>query len=333
MTGSVFRQLTCLLAGFAALLLSACSPNQRGADKALLQTSISADGQMIATLAHTGTDQQVLRVRSLSADAKWQTIPAPPETQSIRFGLLGHELLLTHRKPDLPSRDYLSKQDVDKQEKGLERIYETEDGLAFPVEVKPGQVMVRTRRPSVLSVGRGAMTGHHWILVGPGQAVQDVGPETVLPFDAPNIVGSGFFWTEEQLDPAKEPHPLILSFPLPGGVAPKFAREQLGKNTFTVDCDQAGKRCLRTYIANLNQKTDAPYISYIYDVDVLFGAKRCKLPGLSGSVGRVSLTPDGNAAVMSFASEHDKPRHAVVLKFDPQQCEAVSVLHLDFEPK
>ena len=333
MAVNVFRQRTCLLVGAAALLLSACSPNQRGADKALLQTSISADGQMIATLAHTGTGQQVLRVRSLTADAKWQTIPAPPETQSIRFGLQGHELLLTHRKPDLPSRDYLSRLDVDKLEKGLERIYETEDGLAFPVEVKPGQVMVRTRRPSVLSVGRGAMTGHHWILVGPGQAVQDVGPETVQPFDAPNIVGSGFFWTEEQLDPAKEAHPLVLSYPLPDGVAPKFAGVQLEKNTFTVDCDRSAKRCLRTYIANLNQKTDAPYISYIYDVDVLFGDERCKLPGLSGSTGRVSLTPDGNAAVMSFASAHDKPRKAVVLKFDPQQCEPISVQHLDFEPK
>lgn len=329
----VFRHVNCLLALAAALLLSACSPNQRSADKALLQTTISADGQMIATLANTGTDQQVLRVRSLTPDAMWQSVPAPAQTQTIRFGLQGHELLLTHRKPDLPSKDYLSKLDVDQLEKGLSRIYETEDGLAFPVEIIPGQVMVRTRRPSVLSVGRGAMTGHHWILVGPAQAVQDVGPETVPPFDAPNIVGSGFFWTEEQLDPAKEAHPLVQSYPLPGGVAPKFAREQLEKNTFTVDCDQAGKRCLRTHIANLNQKSDASYISYVYDVDVLFGNVRCKLPGLSGSVGRVSVTPDGNAAVLSFAPEHDQPRHAVVLKFDPQQCEAVSVLHLDFEPK
>lgn len=314
-------------------MFSACSPNQRGADKSLLQTTISADGQMIATLANTGTNQQILRVRSLGPDATWQTVPTPSETQTIRFGLRGHELLLTHRKPDLPSKDYLSKLDLDNLDKGLERIYETEDGLSYPVEVKPGQVMVRTRRPSAISIGRGAMTGHHWILHGPGQNVQDVGPQTVPPFDAPNIVGSGFFWTEEQLDPTKLAHPLVLSYPLPDGVAPKFVAEQMEKNTFTIDCDGAAKRCLRTYIANLNQKTDAAYITYIYDVDVLFGAERCKLPGLSGSVGRVSLTPDGNSAVTSFAAEHDQPRHAVVLKFDSQQCEAISVQHLDFEMK
>jgi hypothetical protein len=90
------------------------------------------------------------------------------------------------------------------------------------------------------------------------------------------------------------------------------------------------KRCLRWFISNLNE---IPHGSYIYDVDVLFGATSCKLSGLSGSSDHVSLTPDGNAAVMSLASGPDKPRHVVVMHFDPQQCEAISVQHINFEEK
>lgn len=308
-------------------LLSAC--NSRGGDKPVLHTTISADGQMVATLLNAGTDQQLLRVRNLNTDNSWRTVQAPPLTQTIRFGLQGHELLLTHGNPLVPAKAYLSKFDLDKPEMGLQKIYESEGGLAFPVEVTPGQVMVRMRDPDPTGK-RYYLLGHHWILVGPGQQVQEVGPKTVLPYPAPNILGSGFFWIKDQMGEEKEAHPLVLSYSLPGGVAPVFSRERLEKNTFTVRCDQAAQRCLRKHITNRDQKRIS---SFIYDVDVIFGSANCKLPGVSGSHDEMSITPDGNAAVMSLASGHDKPRHVVVMHFNPQQCEAISVQHINFEEK
>ncbi|WP_296443568.1 hypothetical protein [Rhodoferax sp. UBA5149] len=310
-------------------LLSACNPNYRGHDKPILHTTISADGKMVATLLNAGTDKQLLRVRNLGTDTTWRTVQGPPLTHSIRFGLQGHELLLTHRKPDLPAKDYLSKLDLDNPERGLQKIYESEDGLAFPVEVTPGQVMVRTRHADQTGK-RFYLSGYYWILVGQDQQLRKVGPDPVLPYAAPNIVGSGFFWTEDQMGEKKEAHPLVLSYPLPGGVAPIFSRERLEKNTHDVLCDRMAKRCLRWFISNLNQ---IPHGSYIYDVDVLFGATSCKLPGLSGRPAGVSLTPDGNAAVMSLAAGPDKPRHVVVMHFNPQQCEAISLQHINFEEK
>jgi hypothetical protein len=218
---------------------------------------------------NAGTDKQLLRVFNLKTTSNWETLKTPSFTQTIRFGLQGHELLLTHRKPDLPAKDYLSKFDLDKPEKGFQKIYESEEGLAFPVEVRPGQIMVRTHRPSTQSDGRPLLADHYWILLGPGEQVQKVGPQSVMPYSAPNIVGQGFYWTEAQIGKNKEAHPQILNFPLPNGVAPDIPRERLEKNTFNFHCDRSGKRCLRNFISNLYQK---PATTFVYDVDVLFGA-------------------------------------------------------------
>ncbi len=294
----------------------------------VLHTTISADGQMIATLLNAGTNEQLLRVRKLDTDTKWRTVNAPPLTQSIRFASQGHELLLTYYLPQT-KRDVLARLDLDKPGGEVQKVFEAE-GLAFPVEVKPGQVMVRTHQPANPSSGKVYLMDHYWILVGPGQQVQKVGPDSILPYPAPNIVGSGFFWTEEQIGMNQEVRPLILSYPLPGGVAPDFSRERLEKNTWAVRCDQTAKRCLRRFISNLDQR---PAVSFVYDVEVLFGSERCKLTGFSGSSDENSLTPDGNAAVMSLAPGHDKPRHVVVAHFDPKQCEPISVQHIDFEQK
>lgn len=325
-----FKLIACAVLGIQAIFLSGCVPEHPAHRQPILHTTISADGQMVATLLNAGTDEQLLRIRNLGADTNWRTVQAPPLTQTIRFGIHGHELLVTHRKPDLPVKNYLSKFDLDKPEKGLQKIYESEEELAFPVEVKPGQVMVRTHQPANPSTGKVYLSDHYWILVGPGQKVQEVGPKSVLPYSAPNIVGSGFFWTEDQIGKEQEAHPMLLSFPLPGGRAPDMPRERLEKNTFKVYCDQSANRCLRRFISNLDQK---PAVSFIYDMDVLFGSTRCKLPGVAGSGDAVSVTPDGNAAVMSLASRHDRPRHAVVIRFNPQQCEATSVQHIYFEEK
>ena len=162
---SAFKYLVCAVLAVPLLLLSACS--RYGSDKPVLHTTISADGKMVATLVHAGTEKQLLRVRNLDTDTQWRTIQAPPLTRSIRFGLQGHELLLTHARPTPPAHEYLSKLDLDQPDKGLQKIYEAED-LAFPVEVKPGQVMVRTRKPANPTTGERLLGDSYWILVGPG---------------------------------------------------------------------------------------------------------------------------------------------------------------------
>ncbi|MFM2276235.1 MAG: hypothetical protein RL211_2107 [Pseudomonadota bacterium] len=228
-------------------LLSACNPY--GGAKPILHTTISADGKMVATLVHAGTDQQLLRVRNLDTDTSWRTIQAPPFTRTIRFGLQGHELLLTHQQPEPSAVNYLSRLDLARSDQGLQKIYESENGLAFPVEVQLGQVMVRTHKPADFKTGKVSLSDSYWVLIGPGKQIQKVGPESILPYDAPNIVNTGFFWTEEQVGKQKEAHPLVLSFPFPGGVAPAISRERLDKNTWTVDCDRSMQRCLRTFIS------------------------------------------------------------------------------------
>lgn len=308
-----------LLIAFVGLL-SAC-----GAEESpLLHTTISADGQMVATLLHAGTDDQLLRVRNLRTDTSWHTIQAPPLTQTIRFRLEGHELLLTHRKPGPPAVTYLSKLNLDKPGNGVQKIYEAED-LAFPVEVAAGQVMVRTHTPADPQTGKVFLSDSYWILVGPGAGVQKVGPTSDMPYAAPNIVGSGFFWTKDQIGRNDDAHPRLLRFPLPGGSAPNISPTWFEKNTFKIICDRSADRCLRHFISNLGKGGD-----FIYDIEVMLGSQRCQVPGVAGVGDGVFITPDGQFGVMSLASGFNKPRHVVVMQFKPQQCEAVSVQHIYF---
>jgi hypothetical protein len=72
---------------------------------------------------------------------------------------------------------------------------------------------------------------------------------------------------------------------------------------------------------------------FIYDIDVLYGGQKCKLTGVAGVHDPLSITPDGNNAVVAFASGYRTPRHVVVMRFKPQHCEAVSIQHIYFEEK
>ena len=319
---SAFKYLACAVLAIPVAMLSACRPY--AADRPTVHTTISTDGKMVATLVNAGTEQQMLHVRNLDTDTEWSEVTAPPLTQTIRFGLQGHELLLTHRRPEPPLKDYLSKMDLDHPDKGLQKLYEA-DELGFPVEVQPGQVMVRTHK-SPYPTGEWLLGDHYWILVGPGQQVQKVGPERIMPYPAPSIVGDGFFWAISQTGKNDEAHPQLLRFALPGGRAPDISNERWEKNTWDVDCNRTATRCLRSFISNLEQGG-----AYIYDVEVMFGSQRCRLPGVAGFGTAPSITPDGNAAVMALASKYKMPRHVVVMRFKPQQCEAVSVQHIHFE--
>lgn len=299
--------------------LSACGKQEIP----VLHTTISVDGQIVATLLHAGTDKQQLRVRNLGTANSWHTLQAPPLTQSIRFGLQGHELLLTHRRPTPPKFTYLSKLDLDQPDKAPQRIYEAYE-LAFPVEVSPGQVLVRTGD----SHQQGSFsTGVYWIVVGPEKQIQKVGPKS-MPYAAPNIVGSGFFWMEDQIGINDEAHPKLHQFAFPGGKAPDIPAETFEKNTFDVICDRRADRCLRQYITNLRKGEP-----FIYDVEVMLGSERCQVRGVAGISDDVSITPDGKTSVMSLASAYGNPRHVVVMQFRSNQCEAISVQHFNFEEK
>jgi hypothetical protein len=296
-----------------------------------LHTTISADGEMVATLSNAGTEQRLLRIRNLKTDTKWRIVQAPPLTTTIRFASRGHDLLLTYHQLK-PKGDVLSRWNMDKPTSSIEKIFEAPE-LSFPIEVSPGRIMVRTR--TVQAPGdtskRFYLSGYHWILVGPSQQVQDVGPKPVLPYPAPNIVGTGFFWTEEQMSEKKDAHPQVLSYPLPGGTAPAISRERFEKNTSTVDCDQKAVRCLRRHVTNRDQK---PAATYIYDVELLLGYISCKIVGVTGFSDGVSVTPDGRAAVMSLTSStYDSPRHVVVMRFNHRQCEPTIIQHINFEEK
>ena len=307
-------------------MLSACNPDYSLQSRPILHTTISADGEIVATLLNAGTDEQLLRVRNLKPDSNWRTVTAPPFTQSIRFGLQGHELLLTHQISLQPKKDVLSKLNLDQSRTELKHIYEAED-LAFPLEVKPGQVMVRTGHP----VAKGShVSNYNLILIGPGEQVKSTEPVSAPPYGNINIVGSGYFWTEDQISKTGDAHPRLRRFPLPGGHAPNISDGLFEKNTTNISCDRFGHRCLRSHIENLD---GTPGTSFLYNVDVLFGAEKCKLFGVSGYHDGVSVTPDGNAAVMALAPAYNRPRLIVVIRFNPKQCEASSVQFIDFKEK
>ena len=318
------RPLHALLLTMAGLM-AAC--NERPKTGPVLHTTISSDGRMLATLMYAGTDAHLLRVRNLDTDTTWRHVTAPPWTQSIRFGLRGHELLLTHKTPGLPASDLLSRIDLDHPERGPQTIYSAPD-LSFPVEVEPGKIMVRTHRPPPTAAAAISPGDFYWILVGPDQTAQPVGPQSMFPYAAPEIVGRGFFWTEDQIGLQQEDHPRLLRFALPGGDVPDISASHLEKNTFSIRCDRQARRCLRSYIANFGHSGP-----FVYDVEVILGEKRGPVVGVAGFGDPMSITPDGNAAIMSLALASGQPRHVVVMHFKPQQCEPVSVQHLYFDSR
>lgn len=310
------------------LLVTGCGkPDYPSKPRPTLHTTISADGQMVATLVNAGTDKQRLRVMRLDKGEQWEEVKAPQRTQSIQFGLTGHQLLLTHYLSEL-KQDRLVKVDLDTQDKTLQTLYQYDD-IAFPLEVSPGQVMFRTcpdkNKPGAHQC---RMVGYRWQMVGPDGTTVQVGPNTIGGFSQPNVVGTGVFWIEDQMSYRKEPHPLIMAYPLPGGEAPVFPRERLEKNTAHVRCDRSGQRCLRKYISNYDAKGGA---QFIYDLEVLFGREQCKLVGVAGSADGVSITPDGKAAVMALGAGYEKPRHVVVMRFEPSKCQARAIQHFEFK--
>jgi hypothetical protein len=320
-----------LVAQFAAALLvplglAGCKPNYPPHDRPTLYATISADGQMVATLANIGTERVRLRVIRLNDDKGWAELPVPLYTTSIKFRMQGHELLLTNDIGQGETSD-LSKWNMDTPADGVRRIYRA-NGLVFPIEVAPDEYLVRSC--TVTSENRcNPMAGVEWALVNKAEIIQKYTAPFALNYSWPNVVqGRGFFWMKVRGEySANEPFPSIKRFALPGGTLPEFNVAELGEDTTDVDCDYQAGRCLRRYIKNWGSKAPGPFV---YAAEVLTRGMRCFLPEAFGYFDKISLTPDGNAAVISLAPAYDQSRHVVVMHFKSGQCEPLSVRHIHF---
>jgi hypothetical protein len=283
-----------------------------------LHSTISSDGIFIAILENAGTDEQKLLVRELKPKGKWRAIQAPELIQTIHFGLNPNELLVTHVSNKENRTDRLSKIDLSRPDSQLTTLYEASD-LAFPIEVKPGTVLVRIGIPN-------QKYRVYWALVGADKQAIKVGPDESLPFSAPSIVDGGFFWLEDRIGKDEGLHPLIHAYAFPWGKAPHIDSLTLDKSTTNLKCDYSGKRCLRTYIANLNVGT-----KFIYKIESIWQGQRCDVSNINGSIGSVGITPDGLMAVVSIASAFDQPEYPMTIQFSNTQCEPVAVKHFSFK--
>ncbi len=326
-----FKHWICLLC--TALLLAGCdvkNPEYLNHESVRLYTTVSSDGKLVATLENIGTQNPRLRINWLHTNEPWQELPAPMFTNSIRFGLKGYGLLMTHDLPDDLSIGQLTRWDVSNLRKESQTIHQA-PYLAFPVEVKPDEFLARTCKPYSHDPDscRNKRGSTSWIWVKPGQAPVHLTPSNrSFKFDQPNVTDQGFFWVFRKLpDPERDPkpkHPELLAFPLPRGQAPVFDVTRLGPNE-TVECDRAVQRCLRTYVAGTHGAGSKHVGDFIYAVEVLYGTQACKVEGVSGFFDLRSITPDGQTAVVPVAPTADQTRQVVVLRFKPGQCEPTSV--------
>jgi len=313
------------------MLLSACEkPKYPLHERPTLHTTISSDGKLVATLDRIGTEKPRLRIKWIDKSEPWQELPVPMFTDSIRFGLKGYGLLMTHSLPNELTVSQLTRWDVSNLSKESETIYQG-PYLAFPIEARLGEILVRTCKPyqnKPDSCRYGGSTS--WLLIKSNRDSVKVTPDARnFTFDQPNVTETGFFWIQSIPFSPKSQPPELLAYALPGGEAPSFDVTRLGRGE-SVECDRAIQRCLRIYVAG-EHPIDSPYFrQFIYTLEVFNGTQNCQVEGVSGYFDERSVTPDGLAAVMSLAPAYDQPRHVVVMRFKPGQCEPISIQHLNF---
>lgn len=296
-----------------------------------IEATISSDGKLVATLARSGTEAPLLRIKWLDKDEPWQTLPAPMFTNSIRFGLKGYGLLISHALPDDPTKGQLTRWDLGDLHKESEAIYQLPH-LAFPVEVKPGEYLVRTCKPyrdEPDSCRRGG--GTSWLLVKANQEPVKLTPNhESITLGQPNVTDKGFFWVDRIPVPPNSQLPKLLAYPLPGGEAPNFdvVRIPMKDDADThVYCDRTMQRCLHLDMVGMRRELGN---RFLWAPEVIYERQVCTVEGVSGYVDEISITPDGRAAVMAVASEYDQPRNVVVLRFAPGQCAPTSIDHVNF---
>jgi hypothetical protein len=323
-----------LICVFSILMLSTCDaekPKYPIHARPTIEATISSDGKLVATLARSGHEEPLLRIKWLDKDEPWQTLPAPMFTNSIRFGLKGYGLLLSHALPDNLALGQLTRWDLGDLNKESEAIAQLPE-LAFPIEVKPGEYLVRTcdayTDPPDSCRRKG---GTSWLLVKANQEPVKLTPNyKSITFSQPNVTDKGFFWVDRIPVPPNSQLPKLLAYPLPGGEAPRFdvARIPMKDDASThVDCDRSMQRCIHLDMAGERRELGN---RFLWAPEVIYGQEVCKVEGVSGYVDYRSMTPDGRAAVMAVAPEYDQPRYVVVLRFAPGQCAPTSIEHLHF---
>jgi hypothetical protein len=96
-----------------SLMLLACQPNYPNTKAAgRIEATLSSDGKVLAVLLDRREESPTLLIKWLDRDEPWLKVPAPKYTSSIRFGLSGYGLLLTHAQPGLPGASQLSRWDA-----------------------------------------------------------------------------------------------------------------------------------------------------------------------------------------------------------------------------
>ena len=125
------------------LMLLACKPNYSGtkADREI-ETTLSSDGKLLAVLLGRREESPTLLIKWLDRNEPWLSVPAPKYTNSIRFGLTGYGLLLTHAQPGPPGASQLSRWDASRPDQPSEILYQGSH-VAYPIEVSPGQYLVK----------------------------------------------------------------------------------------------------------------------------------------------------------------------------------------------
>lgn len=312
-----------------ACLLPACKPTYPAASEALpITPTLSADGKLLVVLDHSGQETPRLRIKWLDRQEPWLELPAPKYTNSIRFGFTGYDLLLTHARPGPQGASQLSRWDPSQPSKPSEILYEG-NRVTFPVEFKPGQVLIRMcPEPAGVDACKNS-TGIYWALVTNGQAVVIPGSRSQL-YDQPNVVDGGFFWLEDEYESKKRGNPAhreIAAFALPGGRVPEFDISRFDETSRNLMCDSQAQRCLLKYLTD--ERVNGSL--YVYGFKIFDGPKTCLLPSIKGWQDKYAVTPDGRTAVISVSRVHTEPRHVVVLRFEPGQCEPVSIEHLQFK--
>lgn len=310
-------------------MLIGCKPSYPRQDAALpLTPTISTDGKLLAVLDRKGQETPRLRLKWLDREDRWLELPAPRYTNSIRFGLTGYDLLLTHARPGPKGASQLSRWDASQPHKPSEILYEGAR-VTFPVEVKPGQVLIRMCSALVEDKACEGNSNIWWALVEEGKATPVPGSRFLL-YDQPNVVDGGFFWLEDEYFSQKrgdKEHREITAIALPGGKLPQFDISRFNSKSTNMQCDRKASRCLIHY--DTGERMGGSLI--VYGFKVFEGTKTCDLPALKGWHDKFSVTPDGRAAVISRSRVATEPRHVDVLRFVHGQCEPESVQSYYFE--
>lgn len=334
------------IVAFGMLMLSTCEfqkPKYPRNNSPKLTATISSDGKLVAALDRIGTESPRLRIKWVDKDEPWQELPAPKYTSDIRFALEGYDLLVTHVLPDNFDVSQLTRWDVSNLSKESRLIHQA-TRLAFPIEVRPGEYLVRSCSPAGVDVNhrdkntcQTERLGSYWMLLSPNKQPVRVTPKEIVPtYSQPNVTDKGFFWTSNYVvgvgpygqDARPKTYPMLLAFPFPGGEAPRFEVENLSPESDVV-CDRRLKRCLRKFLAGTDPKTRL----FIYDHEVMYRGETCQPNGLQGYSDLVAITPDGRTAIIPLAIRNSEQRHLVVLKFKDGQCGPSSIQHFYFEEK